>query len=241
MTASKKVALVTGSTRGLGLAVARRLAADGWRVHVVWRSGDSAPQELARDFGERVHRADLVEAGSGAALVARVLDIDGRLDGLVHAVGDYHEGDLATTGRDRLEHLLANNVATAIEVLDAAREHLRDARGAAVLFGVAGLAGLRARKECAAYAAAKSALLVLARSWAVEEARHGVRVNVVSPGIVPHDGAHPATLDRELHARIPQGRPGRPEEVAATAAWLLSAEASHVTGADVPVAGGWML
>src|SRR5690606_24472047 len=79
VTASNKVALVTGSARGLGRAAARRLGDDGWRVHVVWRSGASAPAELVRDFGERIHRADLAKEGSGAALVARVLEIDGRV------------------------------------------------------------------------------------------------------------------------------------------------------------------
>jgi 3-oxoacyl-[acyl-carrier protein] reductase len=82
---------------------------------------------------------------------------------------------------------------------------------------------------------------VLARSWAREEGAHGVRVNCVSPGVVPHDGAHPATLDDQLVRKIPLGRVGRPHEIAAAVAWLCSSEATHVTGADLPVAGGFGL
>jgi 3-oxoacyl-[acyl-carrier protein] reductase len=242
------VVLVTGSARGLGLACARQLLEGGARVHVVWRSGTAAPRGLVEAFGrERVHRADLEEPGAARALVDAVTDVDGALDRLVHAVGPYHEGRLdertpAGGAGEVAAQMWSGNVATAIAIFDAARPHLRAASaGAAVFFGVAGLAGLRARRDCAVYAAAKSALLVLVRSWAVEEGPFGVRVNAVSPGVVPHDDAHPATLDPKLLARIPAGRTGRPEEIADAVEWLLGPRSAHVTGVDLPVAGGWML
>jgi len=237
------VVLVTGSARGLGLAGALRLLRDGARVHAVWRSGDAAPFELVRAFGsERVHRADLEHADAARALVDAVRAVDGRVDQLVHAVGPYTEGALAGGAVDAVARMWSGNVATAVALFDAARADLRASEcGAAVFFGVAGLAGLRARRDCAAYAAAKSALLVLVRSWAAEEGPHGVRVNTVSPGVIPHADAHPATLDPALAARIPMGRVGTPEEVAEAVAWLLSDSASHTTGADLPVSGGWLL
>lgn len=254
----RPVVLVTGSARGLGLACARRLLAGGARVHVVWRSGDAAPADLVETFGaDRVHRADLERDGDARALVAQVAMRDGGLDRMVHAVGPYHEGRLDAPSNEGAvgegavgesgasavaARMWSGNVTTAIATFDAARPYLRaSGSGAAIFFGVAGLAGLRARRNCAAYAAAKSALLVLVRSWAVEEGPFGVRVNAVSPGVVPHDGAHPATLDPHLVARIPAGRTGRPEEIAAAVDWLLGPGSEHVTGADLPVAGGWML
>ena len=104
-----------------------------------------------------------------------------------------------------------------------------------------GLEGLRARKTTAAYAAAKTALLVLARSWALEEAPHGVTVNLVSPGHVPHADAHPDTLDQARLASIPMGRPGRPEDLARAIAFLCSEAASYTTGTDLLVTGGYLL
>lgn len=238
---AQRVALVTGSARGLGLAVARRLRARGERVHVVWRSEGESARALEREFGGRAHRADLLEAGAAEALVRVVLAQDGRLDHAVHAVGEYVSGPLAGTSAAELRRMLASNVESSFAFLGAVRAALREARGRAVFFGTSGLAGFRARRTTAAYAAAKSALLVLVKSWALEEAPHGVTVNLVSPGHVPHAHAHADTLDGERLGRIPLGRPGTPEDVAHAVAYLCSDEASYTTGSELLVSGGWML
>lgn len=235
------VALVTGSARGLGLAVARALARRGDRVHVVWRSSSELAPALEREFAGRVHQADLVDGAQARALVDRVLARDGRLDHLVHAVGEYVTGPVSQAAARDLSRMLASNVESSFHVFHAARASLRAARGDAVFFGTAGLSGLRARRETALYAAAKSALVVLARSWALEEAPHGVRVNVVSPGVIPHEHAAADTLDPARVARIPLGAPGTPEDIAAAVEYLSSPRAAHVTGAELEVAGGWLL
>ncbi|MEX1025990.1 MAG: SDR family oxidoreductase [Planctomycetota bacterium] len=237
------VTLVTGSARGLGRAVAERLAGDGDRVHVVWRSSTELVDRLVAAFGrDRVHQADLEDRAQASALVARVVERDGGLDRVVHAVGGYASGPTSEIGAELLQQLWSSNVATAQHVFDAARPELRRAaHGRAVFFGCAGLAGLRARRTIAAYAAAKSALVVLARSWALEEAPFGVTVNLVSPGLVPHDGAHPDTLDPALQASLPAGRAGRPEEVAEAVRWLVSDAAGYTTGTELLVSGGWLI
>ncbi len=234
-----RVVLVTGSVRGLGLATARAFRALGDRVHVTWRTPSSRGLELQREFEDRAHEADLER--DAPRLLDEVTRRDGRLDVLVHAVGAYASGRLDEIEAQAVDSLLRSNVSTAVRAFDAARPHLRASRGNALFFGVAGLAGLRGRRESAAYAAAKSALLVLVRSWALEEAQHGVRVNLLSPGIVPHEGAAADTLDPKRQARIPAGRVGTPEEVAEAALFLCSDAARYTTGADLPVAGGWML
>jgi NAD(P)-dependent dehydrogenase (short-subunit alcohol dehydrogenase family) len=234
------VALVSGGVRGLGLATARELAARGLRVHVAWRSSRAAAQALEREFAGRVHQADVERQDEARALVAAVLETDGRLDCLVHAVGVFRAGRLDELEPAALRALWENNVGSALLLFGAARAALRASRGAALFFGTAGLAGLRGRGTAAAYTAAKSALLVLVRSWALEEGPHGLRVNMLSPGLIPHEHAAPATLDPALPARVPLGRAGTLEEVARAAAWLVSPEASYVTGTDLEVAGGWL-
>lgn len=237
----RRVVLVTAAARGLGLATARAFRERGDRVHVAWRSSSGARETLASEFGaERVRRADLAVERDARELVAHVLATDGRLDVLVHPVGEFVVGSLFEARVEDLTHMFENNVLTAFHAFNAARPALRASRGAALFFGEAGLDSLRGRRDTAAYTAAKSALLVLVRSWALEEARHGLRVNAVSPGIVPHPDADPVTRDPKLHARIPLGRPGTPEDVARAALFLCSDDARYTTGVDLPVSGGWM-
>lgn len=237
----RRVALVTGGARGLGLACARRLASEGVAVHIAYRSSGPHIEELRREFGGRVHPADVEREGDWARLSSTVLGAEGRLDHFVHCVGEYEHGPLSGVAASTLQRLFANNVLTAHLGLAALRPALRAARGTVVLFGCAGVDTARARRDAAAYVSAKTALLVLARSWAQEEAEHGLRINMVAPGLVPHEHASEDTLDESIWSRIPFGRPGEPREVAEVVAWLSSSASSYVTGAVVPVAGGWML
>ena len=235
------VTLVTGSARGLGLGCARHLAQRGDRVHVVYRSENAAAAELREEFGDRAHRADLLVQEECADLVAGVVEREGRLDHLVHCVGEYVSGPLESCTAEDLRRMWSSNAESSFLIFGAARAALRTARGRAVFFGTSGLNGLRGRRETAAYAAAKSALVVLVRGWAMEEGEHGVTVNLVSPGVVPHADAHPDTLDDARQQRIPMGRPGSTEDIASAVAFLCSPAAAHTTGCDLLVTGGWML
>jgi len=210
-------------------------------VHVVWRSEGERAQALRDEFGERAHHADLARPADVRRVVAEVLAAEGRLDHVVHAVGEYVSGPVAEVQHADLTRMFASNVETAFLLMEAARPALRASRGDAVFFGCSGLEGHRARKLTAAYAAAKSALRVLVRAWALEEAPHGFRVNMVSPGHVPHADAHPDTLERERLEQIPLGRPGTPGDIARAVAFLSSPEAAYTTGTDLFVTGGWML
>jgi 3-oxoacyl-[acyl-carrier protein] reductase len=197
---------------------------------------------LIQRFGaDQVHQADLTEEGAAQQVVQAVLAREGQLDGVVHAMGEFFSGAPSETGRDQIQSLWRSNMLSAADLLDGARAALRESGGAAVFFGTAGLDGLRGRETTAAYTAAKTALLVWMKSAALEEAPHGVRINMVSPGIIPHMGAAPETQDPERIARIPSGRGGKPEEVAAAVNWLLSPDASYVIGQNLEVAGGWLL
>ena len=211
---SPRVAWVVGGVRGLGLAVARALAERGDTVYLTYNSSADRATALAGEFSGRITQLDAQDPAAVRVAAEELLAEAGRLDLVVNSIGAYASGSLEETSPALAEELWRSNVLTSLHLVEATRGALRSSRGAYVFFGCAGLAGLRARRECAAYAAAKSALLVLVRSLAREEAPHGVRANMLSPGIVPHDAAHPDTMDPEQHAGIPMGHPGKPEDIA---------------------------
>lgn len=236
------VVLVLGGAQGIGRGVADLLSDRGHRVHVNAR--DEAKRSRLREAGvpaSRIHGGDLVEPGVAEGIVRAVLATEGRIDGVVHAIGPYTTAPFSETSLADVRAMHDGNVVTAWHAMGAARDALRASRGAFLCFGCAGLERWRAREVTAAYISAKAALLVLVRAFALEEAPHGVRANMISPGFVPHEGAAPDTVKSELHDRIPMGRPARMEEVAGLAAWLLSGESTHVTGQNIEAAGGWML
>lgn len=235
----QRVVLVTGSARGLGLAVARAFRECEARVHVTWRNSQSLARELQGEFPDRLHQVDLAEADATHRLIESIVEQDGQLDHIVHCVGEYVSGPTSKQSAQDARRMWTSNVETAMHLFDAARPHLRSSHGTSVFFGCAGLEGLRGRRDVSAYAAAKSALCVLARSWALEEAEYGVRVNLVSPGIIPHEHADPDTHDERLHAAIPLGTPGTPQDIARACLWLSSEDSRHVTGINLPVTGGW--
>jgi 3-oxoacyl-[acyl-carrier protein] reductase len=237
----QRVALITGGNQGIGMGVARLLHSEGWRVHVTTRQ-ESKRAALEETLGAgSVHVGDLTDRGDAARIVGEVVAAEGQLDAVVHSVGPYQTSVLSETAPDVFETMFQGNLMTAVHVVDAAREHLRASAGAYVFFGCSGLERWRARTVTTAYISAKAALLVFMRGLALEEAPHGVRANMISPGFVPHDGAAPDTLSPELQAKIPQGRPAKMEEVAATARWLISEESGHMLGQNLEVSGGWML
>ncbi len=238
---NKQVVLVSGASGGLAKGVAMALFETGCRVHVIGRDlgrlGD-----MVSELGElNVHVGDLNLAGTAERIVARVIGIEGRLDGLVLGVGPYSAGTLAGTGADTWAELWQGNVQCGVELFDAARESLRESKGTALFFGAAGLGGMQARKTTGAYTAVKTALLSYMLSLAKEEAEFGVRVNMISPGVVPHGGASDDTNCCTTWKQIPLGRPGQVQDVCGAALWLMGPGADYVTGQNLEVAGGFLL
>lgn len=193
---ARRVALIAGASRGIGEAAALRLAQEGWDLTLVSRTGGLRLQRVAdacRKHGAKVFatKSDLAIEGAAEFLVSEILWIFRRLDALVHCPGDYSESSLARQGYAEWTRLFRSNVDTAFLTACAAIKPMRKRKwGRIVFFGLDGIDRFKPRRKCAAYAAAKTALLSYARSLALEERSNGIAVSVLLPGVVPHPDAY---------------------------------------------------
>ena len=231
-------ALVTGSATGIGRALALRLASLRYDVAIHYRgSHDDAERvaEQARGHGVQAVtlQADVTVRTEAETLVDAAHAAFGRLDVVVNNVGAYHHGPLDELAPDTWHAILASNLHATYYVCRRATRPLRQSpRGRVVNIGYAGSETIVARPGIVAYQIAKTGILLYSKALATQEAPYGTTVNVLAPGVIENSVTKPV---RE----IPAGRVGTLSEMAGALAYLVSDEARYVTGAFLPVAGGW--
>jgi NAD(P)-dependent dehydrogenase (short-subunit alcohol dehydrogenase family) len=239
-----KIALVTGGGTGIGLATARRFVEEGARVFITGRRGDVLA-EAAGSIGPEVSpvTCDVADDSDMERLFARISADVGRLDVVVANAGIIEQRLLADVTSDHMDEIFAVNAKSVAFTVQRALPLMPDG-GAIVL--ISSVVHMKGRAAHGVYAASKAAVRSFARTWAVELAPRGIRVNVISPGpietpIIDPQFSSPEAARaarEELSLRVPLKRFGQPEEIASAALFLASDESSYVNAVDLPVDGG---
>jgi 3-oxoacyl-[acyl-carrier protein] reductase len=238
-----KTAIVTGSSRGLGLASARALAAEGCRVCLCARGRDALERAAAEVPGAFAVAADLSRPEDAVKVVEGALGAFGAVDILVNNVATAKGTDIVNTADDEWQNAFDQTLYPAIRMSRLVVPHMR-ARGGGVIIMIASIWGRESGGRMV-YNAVKAAEISLAKAMAQQLAKDNIRVNSVAPGSILFPGgswdarqkADPAGIEKFIKAELPYGRFGRADEVGDAVAFLASPRASWISGACVPVDG----
>lgn len=235
-----QVALICGAAGGIGQAVAARLAADGARLVLMDRDAQRLAEMAQQWPGSLTLAADLTDEQAVDAAVQQAAAHWGRLDIMVHSVGmigaslPLHELPVSDW-----EQVMSVNLRSAFLCSRAVVAPMLRADYGRIVH-IASIAGKEGNAQQAAYSAAKAAVIAMVKSQGKELARTGIRVNGVAPAVIQTPLVEQMTPEvrAAVLSRIPMGRPGLPDEIAALVAWLTSAECSFSTGATFDASGG---
>ncbi|MDT7904724.1 MAG: SDR family NAD(P)-dependent oxidoreductase [Candidatus Caldipriscus sp.] len=229
-----KVAIITGATSGIGLATARVLKREGWRLSLVGRKTEAIEEEFKEDL---IIKADISDPQVAEDIVKRTVEKFGRLDALINNAGQTLDKPLLRITAEDLENHFRTNLFSAFLLSKSALRYFKDG---GVIVNVSSVVGIIGNSWQTAYSASKAGLIAFTKSLAKEMGSRGIRVVAVAPGFIetPMTEGLPEQVKKKYLENIPLRRFGKPEEVAEVIAFLVSDKASYISGQVIVVDGG---
>ena len=247
MSLRNRVALVTGASRGIGKEIALALGRSGARVAISYRTNKLGAQKVADELRKMategvVFATDVTNAKRVEELIEAVVRRFGALDILVNNVGVFEWKPLLDSTLEEWHSVVASNLFSVFYTTKFSVPVMRQKRwGRIINLGAVGAERAFGQAKISAYSAAKAGLVAFSRSVALEEARHGITVNVVNPPVIDEKALSLEEAERLIDARFPVGRPATGRDIAEAVKFFASDEAAFITGQVLNVSGGWML
>ncbi|MBW8058389.1 MAG: SDR family oxidoreductase [candidate division NC10 bacterium] len=240
----KRVAVITGGARGIGRAIALRLAASGWSVAICYRTSEREAEETVEAIKKAGTRglavqADVSDPEAALRLVREVEKTWGRIDALINCAGPYHRVPLLEETLEGWHAMFSNNLHPVFYLSRLVAPGMIERKwGRIITFSMANADQLVAQPQVTAHYIAKAGVLILTRTLARVLAPHGITVNAISPGFIA-SGSAPAEELAAMEKRIPAGHVGTVDDAVAAVNFLLSDEAGYVNGANIHLSGAW--
>lgn len=238
----KKIALVTGGTRGIGASISKYLQKHGFQVIANYHSNDEAAQQFKKETGVDVAKFDVANFSEVQKKVGDLITQYGAIHAVINNAGITKDGFLHKAKEEDWDAVINTNLKSVFNVCRAVIPAMREQEYGRIV-NISSINALKGQFAQTNYCAAKAGLIGFTKALALESARKNITVNVVCPGYIETDmtGAIPAEILTEIVKSIPAGRMGKPEEIGALVSYLVSEEAAYTTGATFSVNGGQYL
>lgn len=233
-------ALITGSAKGMGKAMALALAKDGYDIAIHYLNSKEAALNTAKEASQynikaSIFQADLRNEEEASKLINAVCQHFGSLEVLINNVGNYHKGQLSELDSKNWHEMFNSNLNSTFYCCQAAAKIMRKSKfGRIINFGFAGSEYISAKPSIVAYQIAKTGVILYSKALAKTEAKNNITINVISPGVIETSVSQPTN-------EIPMQRLGKVEEIVGAVKYFLSSSANYTTGTTLEIAGGWNL